>query len=164
MKKAIRIIFVVFLVLLILIQFKRPKKNNSDNVAYDISTKYKVPDSVARTLKLACYDCHSNNSEYPWYWNIQPVTWFMNNHIRDGKRHLNFSEFASYRLWRQYRILEEIDEEVKSGDMPLTSYTLIHYDAKLTDQQKDDIQNWVAKSRKEIETHFPPDSLLRPKK
>ncbi len=88
----------------------------------------------------------------------------MNGHINEGKRHLNFSEFASYQIWRQYRKLEEISDEVKSGDMPLTSYTLIHTEAKLSHQQDVDIQNWVAYARKEIENHYPADSLIRPKK
>ncbi|MEP7233190.1 MAG: heme-binding domain-containing protein [Ginsengibacter sp.] len=164
MKKIIRITLIILLVILIIIQFIRPEKNISGNVANDITTKYAVPDNLMQTLKPACYDCHSNNSAYPWYWNLQPVAWFMNGHIDEGKHHLNFSEFTSYNIGKQYKKLEEIGKEVKSGDMPLTSYTLIHTDARLSDEQKTDIQKWVATTRKDIEIHYPPDSLISPKK
>ncbi len=149
------------LALLIIIQVFRPEKNIGDLVAHDITTRYAVPGDVTHILKVACYDCHSNQSIYPWYWNVQPVAWFMNGHIEEGKHHLNFSEFATYATWRQYKKLEEIDDEIKSGDMPLTSYKLIHADARLSDQQKMDIRNWVAASRSELENRYPADSLIR---
>ncbi len=164
MKKIIRVVLIILLVILIIIQFIRPEKNISGNIANEITTKYTVPPNVMNTLKPACYDCHSNHTEYPWYWNIQPVAWFMSGHTKDGKRHLNFSDFTSAEIWRQYKRLDEIGDEIKSGDMPLTSYTLIHRDARLTDQQKNDIQNWVDATRKEIERSYPPDSLVRPNK
>ncbi len=164
MKKSIRVTFRILLAILIIIQFIRPSKNLSGNNSNDITTKYIVPENLMHTFKTACYDCHSNHSEYPWYWNIQPVAWFMNNHIQDGKMQLNFSEFETYAIRRQYKSLDEIANEVKSGDMPLTSYTLIHTDARLSNEQRLDIQNWVAATRKEIETHNPPDSLIRLKK
>lgn len=107
MKKIIRITLIALLVILIIIQFIRPAKNTSGNMANDITTKYAVPDDVMHTLKTACYDCHSNHSEYPWYWNFQPVTWFMSGHIEDGKRELNFSNFTSYNVRKQYKKLEE---------------------------------------------------------
>ncbi|MEO8109596.1 MAG: heme-binding domain-containing protein [Ginsengibacter sp.] len=164
MKKAIRITLVVLLLLLILIQFKRPQKNLSNNVASDISTKYSIPPNVDSTLKVACYDCHSNNSAYPWYWNFQPVAWFMDDHIKEGKKHLNFSTFTNYTIFKQYGKLKQMNDEVKSGDMPLTSYTLIHTDARLTDQQKRELADWVVATRKQIENNYPPDSLVKKKK
>ena len=90
---------------------------------------------------------------------FSPVTWFMNNHINEGKRELNFSIFASYPLRKQYKKFKEISKEVKEGDMPLTSYTLIHRDAILNDDQKLAIENWAQLHMKEIEKHYPPDSL-----
>lgn len=132
MKKAIRITLILLLVILIIIQLIKPAKNTSGNMANDITNKYPVPDNVMHTLKTACYDCHSNHSEYPWYWNFQPVAWFMSGDIEDGKQRLNFSDFYSYATWSQYRKLKEIGDEVKSGDMPITSYKLIHADARLS--------------------------------
>ena len=137
MKKIIRITLIVLLIALIIIQFFRPQKNISEGIAAtDISTKYTIPPDVQGILKVACNDCHTNNSVYPWYWGIQPVAWFMNGHIEEGKRHLNFSMFTSYKIARQYKLFDNISKEIKGGDMPLTSYTLIHRDAVLNDAQK----------------------------
>ena len=165
MRKAIRIVLIILLIALIIIQFFRPKKNISQGIAAtDISTKYTIPDTVQDLLKVACNDCHSNNSRYPWYWNIQPVMWFMNGHIDEGKRHLNFSVYTTYPIWRQYKQFDNISKEVKGGDMPLTSYTLIHRDAILTDAQKLAIEDWAAANRKQIEGDYPADSLKAPKR
>lgn len=165
MKKAVRIILMILLVALILIQFFRPAKNISNVIgANNISSKYTIPDTVQNLLKVACNDCHSNNSRYPWYWNIQPVTWFLNDHIQEGKRHLNFAVFTSYPVWKQYKRFNDIKKEVKDGDMPLTSYTIIHRDAVLDEASKLAIENWADASRKQIENSFPADSLIAPKR
>ncbi len=160
MRKVIRIFLILLLVLLILIQFIRPSKNISEGIAInDITTKYIVPDNILHILKTSCYDCHSNNTRYPWYWKIQPVTWFMNGHIEDAKKDLDFSIFASYYIRRQYKLFDNINKEVKSEDMPLTSYTIIHRDAILNNDQKLAIADWTTTSRKEIENNYPADSL-----
>ena len=162
MRKKIRVILLFLLGALVLIQLFRPQKNVSGSIdGRDITAKYNVPPAVLDMLKTSCYDCHSNNTHYPWYWNIQPVTWYMNGHIADAKRGLNFSIFASYAIRKQYKLFDNISEEVKKGDMPLGSYTLIHRDAVLSDAQKLMIANWAAASRKEIENHYPPDSLIK---
>ncbi len=150
------------LIIFILIQFIPPKKNKSEGIsAHDISTKYPVPDSVQAILKVACFDCHSNNTRYPWYSEIQPVAWWLNGHIVDGKRGLNFSEFTSYRIRKQFHRLDDVNKLVKQNQMPLSSYTLIHTDAKLTGRQKLAIAIWAASLRDSIKVHYPPDSLGR---
>jgi len=160
-----RTVLIVLLIALIIIQFIRPKKNISEGIAVnDISSKYAIPNDVNDILKVSCYDCHSNNTVYPWYWNIQPVMWFMNGHVEEGKRHLNFSIFTTYAIARQYKIFDNINKEVKSGDMPLSSYTLIHRDAIISDTQKAAILNWTTTSRKQIEDNYPPDSLILKKR
>jgi Haem-binding domain len=160
MKKIIRTTLIILLVALIIIQFIRPKKNISEGIAAnDISTKYAIPADVHGILKVSCNDCHSNNSIYPWYWHLQPVAWFMNGHIEEGKKHLNFSIFTSYKIGRQYKLFDNINKEIKEGDMPLSSYTLIHRDATLTNIQKLAVANWTASSRKQIEDNYPADSL-----
>ena len=111
MEKRSRKILLLFLALFIIIQFFRPVKNISEKVeAYHITTRYKVPDTVQQILKASCYDCHSNNTVYPWYAEVQPVAWWLNSHIEDGKRGLNFSEFMTYPIRRQYRKLEEVND------------------------------------------------------
>jgi hypothetical protein len=161
MKKIIRRILVILLIALIVIQFFRPSKNVSNVIAEKgISSKFLIPPRVHDAMKVACYDCHSNNSAYPWYWKIQPVAWFMDNHIQEGKRHLNFSIFATYPVARQYKVLDNIIHEVKEGDMPLTSYTLIHRDAVLSDSTNVAIENWATACRKQMEASYPADSLV----
>ncbi len=162
MKKIFKRILMALLIIFIAIQFIRPAKNRSEGIsANDISTKYPVPDSVQAILKVACYDCHSNNTRYPWYAEIQPVAWWLNNHIKDGKSGLNFSEFTSYRIKKQFHRLDDINKQVKKNEMPLSSYTLIHTDAKLTEGQKLAIAAWATSIRDSIKAHYPPDSLVK---
>src|SRR5678816_163713 len=126
-------ILLILLLILVVIQFIRPQKNiHPGSQASTISTIYTVPANVDSILVRACNDCHSNNTRYPWYNNIQPVTWYLNNHVIEGKEELNFDEFATYRISRQYHKLEEIKEQIEKDEMPLSSYTLIHRHAVLT--------------------------------
>jgi Haem-binding domain len=163
MKQFFKRLLLLLLLAFIIMQFFRPSKNSTGAAAVNhISKLYPVSDTVQAILKTACYDCHSNNTSYPWYNNIQPVAWWLANHINEGKKELNFDEFASYRIRRQYKKLEEINEQVKEGEMPLASYTLIHGDAKLTGEQKRVIANWVVAVRDSIKAHYPEDSLKRP--
>jgi len=156
--------FQLLLLALIVIQFFRPAKNKSEGMSKnDITTLYSVPQDVQDILKRSCNDCHSNNTVYPWYAEIQPVAWWLNDHIQEGKKDLNFSEFATYRLRRQYKKLEEINELVKENKMPLNSYLWIHTDAKLNDQQKLTLANWVEAVRDTMEAKYPIDSLIRKK-
>jgi hypothetical protein len=164
LKKILKRTFQILLLVFIIIQFIRPEKNKAEGISKnDISTLYPVPANVQSILKTSCYDCHSNNTVYPWYAKIQPVTWWLNNHIQDGKKDLNFSEFASYRIRKQYKKLEEINELVEKDAMPLDSYLWIHKDAKLNEQQKLVLANWVSAVRDTIKANNPPDSLIRKK-
>ncbi|MEI7734886.1 MAG: heme-binding domain-containing protein [Ferruginibacter sp.] len=165
MKKFLKRLFLVLLLAFIVIQFFRPEKNISTvTSANDITTKYAVPADVQTILKTSCYDCHSNNTAYPWYNNIQPVAWWLKNHVDEGKKELNFSEFASYRIGRQYRKLDEVNKQIKEGEMPLESYTIIHGNAKLSEQQKLVVASWVNAIRDSIKAQYPEDSLKRPQK
>ena len=116
MKKFFKRILIVLLIILIAIQFIRPAKNISGGIsANDISTKYAVPDSIQAILKVACNDCHSNNTRYPWYNQIQPITWGLKKHIKYGKRGLNFADFTAYRLKQQFHRLDDIDDLVQNN-------------------------------------------------
>jgi len=163
MKKILKNILLLLLVALVIIQFIRPGKNisaPSTLLANDISKVYTVPDSVHQILQTSCYDCHSNNTTYPWYAKVQPVAWWLNNHIVEGKKEVNFSEFATYRIGRQYKKLDEIIKQVKEDEMPLYSYTLIHRNAILTANQKLTIANWATAIRDTIKAKYPADSLI----
>ena len=139
-----RKILLIVIIILVVIQFIRPARNISTTPsAHDISTEYTVPDSIKNIMAVACNDCHTNNTRYPWYANIQPVGWWLQNHVNEGKRHLNYSEFTSLEKKKQYKKMDETAHEVKEGDMPLNSYLWIHHDAELTQAQKDMIVNWA---------------------
>lgn len=140
-------ILLAILVVFIAVQLIRPAKNTSNAVQQaDILTHFNVPDSVAGILKTSCYDCHSNNTNYPWYANIQPAGWLLAKHIKDGKEELNFNEFASYSQRRQLSKLKSIQNSIKDGSMPLSSYTIIHADAKLSEESKTLLIDWLTKT------------------
>jgi hypothetical protein len=165
MKKAFKYIGIILLVALVIIQFISPAKNIAATPAeHHISKLYTVPADVEQTLVKACYDCHSNNTKYPWYSNIQPAAWWLNDHIKEGKRELNFDEFTTYRIAKQYRKLEECIEETKEGEMPLKSYTFIHKNAVLTEAEKLAFATWCETVRDSIMAKYPADSLVLPKR
>ncbi len=148
-------------IVLILIQFIHPEKNLSDDRTYDISTKYQLPSDVQHLLQVACNDCHSNKTEYPWYNNIQPVAWMLNHHVVDGKRHLNFSTFTKLPIAVQNHKLEETIEMVKEKEMPLESYTFfgLHKEANLTEAQRTLIIDWANAQMDSLKAKYPADSL-----
>lgn len=158
--KILKKIGITLLVILLVMQAFRPAKNNSGNMSKDISVSYVVPADVKTILAKACNDCHSNATRYPWYSEIQPVSWWLSDHIKDGKRHFNFNEFEGYQIARQYKKLEECIDEVKKGDMPLSSYTLIHKDAILSDEEKNTLFTWLDIVRDSIKSRYPADSLI----
>jgi mono/diheme cytochrome c family protein len=165
-KKILKRVFLLLLLAFIVIQFFRPAKNiasGPEAFAKDIATAHTVPADVQLIFQKACYDCHSNNTTYPWYSYIQPVAWWLDDHVKEGKKELNFSEFAGYSIRRKYKKLEEINKEVKEGEMPLSSYTLIHTNAKLTDADKSAIANWTTALRDSMKQVYPEDSLVRKK-
>ena len=158
-------ILLVLLVILIAIQFFRPEKNIHPGAQpNDISTLYTVPGEVDSILVKACKDCHSNNTRYPWYNKIQPVAWFLANHVKDGTRSFNLNEFATYPVWRQYDKISEVKKQIDKSDMPLSSYTWIHKDAILADAEKNAIESWSEGIKKQMETKYPQDSLQKPKR
>ncbi len=149
-------ILLVILIVLIGIQFIQPARNKSGQVlSTDMVTLYKMPDDVHAVLKVACYDCHSNNTNYPWYTYVQPVGWILANHIHNGKKELNFSAFGSYTLRRQRSKLKSIADQVKDGDMPLYSYTIMHKNTRLTEAQKRLIIDWAQKTKDSLEQNNP---------
>ena len=153
-------------IVLIIIQFIRPDKNESNDVTYDIATKYEVPKDVNHLLQVSCNDCHSNKTEYPWYSNVQPVAWWLNDHVVDGKKHLNFSEFTKMPIAIQNHKLEETIEMVEKKEMPLPSYTNLglHSEANLSDGQRKLITDWAKAQMDYLKKTYPADSLVMPKR
>jgi hypothetical protein len=139
-----RKILITLLVLFIAIQFIRPKANNGTALQSSDYTHYvSVSPAIHQLLEKSCYDCHSNHTDYPWYSYINPVGLWLNHHIEEGKRELNFSDFSKYDKKKMAHKLEEVAEQVEKGKMPLKSYTLIHTDAKLNEQECNAIIQWA---------------------
>lgn len=154
--KIVKIILIASAVGLFIIQFFGIKKNQTTGEQPNhISKQFTVPAEVSTILKTSCYDCHSNNTVYPWYSNIQPVAWWLQGHVNEGKEELNFDEFASYTPRKQFKKLEETEEMINEGEMPLSSYTLIHGDAVLSASQKELLINWTKTIRQEIKGKNP---------
>jgi hypothetical protein len=147
----IRKILLAIGVLFIIIQVIRPNKNISATENPNaIDQHYAVPQEIVGILKKSCYDCHSNNTVYPWYSEIQPVAWWLQDHVNEGKQELNFDEFNNYDLKKKRHKMDEVAEVITENEMPLGSYTLIHREAILSPQEKESIVAWANALKKSI--------------
>ena len=147
MKIIIKKILFLGLIIFLLIQLYQHARNISfeQDITGNFTKVYNVPKNVEIILRTSCYDCHSNNTYYPWYSYIQPARFFMERHIKEGKEELNFNEFGNYSKRRQNSKLKAISKEIESNEMPLSSYTLIHKNAILTASQKKKVLDWINK-------------------
>jgi hypothetical protein len=138
-------ILLLLLVLLIVIQFFHPSKNLSDTLITenDISKVYKIPADVHNILIQKCYDCHSNHTRYPWYNNVQPIAWWMADHVNEGKHELNFSEFKTYSSKKANHKMEELSDAINEGWMPLDTYLWLHRNARITEEDQRAINQWL---------------------
>lgn len=147
-RKVLKWLAVVVVCLLVGIQFIRPAKSNPPiDDGRTITAIQSVPPEVAAILDRSCQDCHSNKTSWPWYTNVAPASWFTIDHVNEGRRHLNFSDWARLNQGQRSSKLKEICDEVKSGGMPLSSYTLIHRYAKLSSNDVGTLCNWANAER-----------------
>ena len=132
------------LLVLLGLQFIRPEKNlSSTTPKTDLLALHPAPAEIRQMLAVGCYDCHSDNTRYPWYAEIQPLGWWLAQHVRDGRRELNLSAFGDLTRKRQGTKLEEMVDVISRRAMPLPSYTLTHRDAKFTDAQRKQLTDWL---------------------
>ncbi|TAE82183.1 MAG: cytochrome C [Bacteroidetes bacterium] len=151
-KKTIQRTGLILMGLVILLQFIPMSKNNGQvMIEQDISACVPVSEEVKQVLKTSCNDCHSNSTVYPWYSHIQPIGFWLNHHVNEGKDELNFNVFATYKKKRQLHKLDEIIEMLEAGEMPLSSYTLIHKNATLNAQQVMLLINWSKASKQYLQ-------------
>ena len=145
----IKKVLLAILIVVVAIQFIQPARNNNNGqvLATDIIKTFPVPDRILDVLKNSCYDCHSNNTRYPWYSFIQPGGWWMASHIKDAKADLNFSDFGSYSNRKQQNKLKSIAKSIQDETMPIKPYLIIHTDAKLSKEQKALVLDWINKTR-----------------
>jgi Haem-binding domain len=146
--KILKKIAILLTIVLIGIQFIPTTYNTSSEVLETDFTKiYNTPQNIQDLLKTSCYDCHSNNTNYPWYSKIQPGAWIMAKHINEGKEELNFSTFGNYSGRRKKSKLKSTISQIKDGEMPIASYTLVHRDAKLSEEDKIILNKWLTNLR-----------------
>ncbi|WP_317170408.1 heme-binding domain-containing protein [Galbibacter sp. BG1] len=132
------------LLVLIVIQFFPPSENKSDTTPpTDLLLVENTPGKVEAILTNVCYDCHSNNTIYPWYAEIEPVSYWLASHIEEGKEHLDFSQWDLYSAKKKAHKLEEVAEAVTEGWMPLDSYKWMHGDANLTEEESKAVADWA---------------------
>jgi hypothetical protein len=140
-------ISLALLLLFIAMQFIRPSLNRTnEQQEADLIKHLHVPADVAAILKTSCYDCHSNNTRYPWYTNVQPVGWLLAKHINEGKQDLNFDDFGNYSQRRRLSKMKATYNSIKDGSMPLSSYTLLHREAKLSKEKEELILAWAERA------------------
>lgn len=147
----IRKVLLATAILLVVIQLFRPEKNTSSSVSPNaMDVHYVIPKEIDALLRTSCYDCHSNNTVYPWYSYIQPFAWWQKKHVIDGKKEINFDEFNSYDAKKRKHKLDEVVEMIQKDEMPLGSYNLIHRKAVLSPQDKDKLISWARELQKTI--------------
>jgi len=134
----LRIIIIILVILIIGIQFVPVNKTNPP-----VTGEIKAPENVMQILRTSCYDCHSNEVKWPWYSNIAPASWLVAYDVNEAREHMNFSEWQSYSAEDKADDIEEIWEEVEEGEMPLWYYLILHSEAKLSENDKVILKDWV---------------------
>ncbi|MFY0605732.1 MAG: heme-binding domain-containing protein [Cyclobacteriaceae bacterium] len=138
-----RVLLFVFVLLMLIQVFPGERPAVIEKNPSDIHQEVLIDDEVSNILKTSCYDCHSNETKYPWYTNVVPVSWLINHDVEEGREELNFSEWAQYSDKRKHHKLEELIEEVEEGEMPMEAYTFIHRSTKLNEQQIAVLTQWA---------------------
>jgi hypothetical protein len=139
--------------------------NQSHSPSQDhVSQFYPTSKTVEQILVRACNDCHSDSTTYPSYALFQPLRWWIDEHVEEGRHHLNFDAFGQYPPYRQFHKIEEVIETVEEGEMPLKSYTYMHENARLNETQKMEIRLWAEGILDSMKRQYPADSLVHPKR
>jgi hypothetical protein len=150
MRLFFKILVSIVIVAFVVIQFFQPKKNVGEITENHIFRQEQLPENVRQILGNACLDCHSDNTRYPWYDKIAPVSWMVNKHITEGKGELNFSEWGKFDTYDKIVALEDIRQEVEQKTMPLKSYVAMHKEAKLSEEQVAALLDWIDKRGAEL--------------
>jgi hypothetical protein len=141
MKKIILIAIAVF----ITIQFiPSGKKNPPIDQSKEFVNILNPPEHIRQILENSCYDCHSHETEYPWYSYVAPASWIIKEHVNNGRRHLNFSVWSDYKESKKDVKLEECIEMIRTGEMPMQGYVLFHQNAEIDPSQKEELIEWFS--------------------
>src|ERR1051326_290155 len=149
-------IIIAIVVLLIVAQFIRPLPANAPiDPQKTLASTGDLPPDVAAVFNRACRDCHSNQTTWPWYSQIAPVSWMLASHVKEGRRELNIDQWRDYTTKRKLRKLDEICKQIKERDMPLSSYLWIHHDGGLAGDDIKLLCTWVAGETSKISREQP---------
>ncbi|NQY06225.1 MAG: heme-binding domain-containing protein [Flavobacteriaceae bacterium] len=159
MKIILKRIAILLLGVFVVMQFFGPEKNISEIARVDNKNDFIVMENPSKNIEdlliVACYDCHSNSTRYPWYNTITPVNYWMADHVRHGKGELNFSEWGNYSPANKDHKIDESIEMLEDGEMPLNSYIWTHADAKLSEEQVKTLTHWFSLLRLKILKDMP---------
>lgn len=146
-----KLILLIVAVLLLVAQLIRPSMTNPPvNPAQTLQATTSVPPAVTQILDRSCRDCHSSNTSWPWYSKVAPMSWLLADHVSEGRKELSFSEWATYAPRKKARKLQEVDEQVREGEMPLKSYLPLHPEAKLSDADRQTLSAWALAERQRM--------------
>jgi hypothetical protein len=148
----IKRILLGLLIVFVLIQLYRPSRENPPvDQAKTIEQSIAIPQNVETVLSRSCNDCHSSKTIWPWYSSIAPMSWLLADHVKDGRKELNFSEWGDFSARRKRRKFEEICEQVNKGHMPIDSYVWLHRDAKLSPAERNLLCDWANGEKAKIQ-------------
>jgi Haem-binding domain len=144
MPRLIRYAAIAWVLVLVMIQVIRPARTNPPtDPGQTLAARLAVTSEASAVLTRACRDCHSNDTRWPWYSTVAPMSWLVIDHVKSGRRHFNYSEWGSYKADKTGKLLHDICEEATDGSMPLGSYTLVHRDARLSDRDVEALCSWT---------------------
>ena len=133
-----RVVIIVVIVLFLVIWIISPEKTNPQ-----ITSEIEISADAKTVMERSCYDCHSNKTSWPWYSYFPPGSFFVGNHVENGRSNMNFTEWDKYDSEKKLKLMDKIIEEIEEGKMPLESYLILHDDAKLSQDDIDLVKNWI---------------------
>ena len=136
--KKLKIALIIMAAIIIAIQFIPVNRTNPP-----VTAGLDAPMEVMSVFKQSCYDCHSNETAWPWYSNIAPVSWLIASDVKDGRLHLNFSQWEDFSRKDIVKMKEEIWEEIEKGKMPLSKYIFMHPETELNQKELDLVKEWA---------------------
>ena len=146
--RVLRWVLIIGVVGLVIAQFFGPAKTNpSSDASQSIEARLQVTPQVTAILDRSCNDCHSNKTRWPWYSNVAPVSWFVIDHVNEGRENINFSEWGKYSQRDNDSLLRQMCREVRAGVMPLSSYTPLHPGSKLSAEDVKTLCDWTEAER-----------------
>ncbi len=154
-KVVLRGIAIFALLILAALQFIPPSRTNPP-VTNDMIAATAAPEAEARILKGACYDCHSHQTRWPWYASVAPISWWTARHVREGREHLNFSDWPQGKPWSANAKLESIAHALRDDSMPPSSYRLLHSKARLSDEERLRLATWAKTSAASLQMRQTP--------